>query len=77
MLTILRVFFSLFVCSIFIVVRSVEVLTTEWREGRDRLVLDYKRKRKDVCILFSVCRHFYCVVFFNGSLDLCKKMCSC
>jgi hypothetical protein len=29
----------------------VDVLTSEWRDGKDRLVLDYKRKRKDVSVL--------------------------
>jgi hypothetical protein len=36
--------------------RPVDVLNSEWRDGRDRLVLDYKRKRKDVSPHFCYCR---------------------
>jgi hypothetical protein len=32
--------------------RSVEDITTAWKTDRDKMVLDYKRKRKDVSSVF-------------------------
>jgi len=52
--------------------RSVDELTTEWREGRDKLVLDYKRKRKDVSFV-----HVSCIVllFLCVNCLVCFVMC--
>lgn len=34
--------------------RPVEALTEEWLAGKDKMSLDYKRKRREVCVRIHV-----------------------
>jgi hypothetical protein len=43
-----------------ILFRSDQDIREDWRNGRDKLALDYKRKRKDVSVyLDDYARHMY------------------
>jgi hypothetical protein len=66
--------------SFFHAIRAVDLLTSEWRDGKDRLVLDYKRKRKDVSetkpALFPLCTALHCTALHCTALHCTALHCT-